>query len=141
MQSVRSLTLIALFASLPMACDGSTKPDDGDPDPNPPPTDPNPAVEPSNIRLLNSSGTDFSNVFAGIEDYGEVLNGDSTEYREWSIAFRIARVVAQTPLGEFTIQPIDFVGETPLGAGNFTYELTFDDPITPTEMMMTVILD
>ena len=85
--------------------------------------------EPTTVRICNDTGFEINAVawntiyaidflqVGACSDY-ETPTGDV--YRYTSVAFRV-----QTDV--FNIQPIDFVGETPLGGGTWSYHLTITD--------------
>lgn len=85
----------------------------------------------TNIRLHNISDYDFENVeihpWNEATQYGDIDSGDKTGYEPFERAFRYAYVRLFIGGIEFIIQPIDYVGETPLGPGTFTYELDVVD--------------
>jgi heat shock protein HslJ len=79
------------------------------------------------LRLANLSGMDFEQVtmnVGGLEtDYGALPQGKVSAYAPQNGAYRYAgiTIVAEGQTHEFL--PIDFVGETPLSPGNYTYVL------------------
>jgi len=83
--------------------------------------------EASNIRLKNDSDHDFENVkviFPSREENFENLKkGEVTSYRSIKIAYKYAYIELFVENEKFVLQPIDYVGETPLGKGHFTYVL------------------
>ena len=85
----------------------------------------------SNIRIKNISGYDFCNVeidpSGGAKNYGIINEGEATCYKPFETAYRYAYVKLFIEEKEFIIQPIDFVGEQPLGMGNFTYSINVTD--------------
>ncbi|MFD1096161.1 hypothetical protein [Salegentibacter chungangensis] len=84
-----------------------------------------------NIRLRNLSSYDFSNVVVGTPggtvNYGNIPSRGITEYESFETAYRYAFIELQIDGDTFTIQPIDYVGETPLENGNYTYEINAND--------------
>ena len=100
-----------------------------------PPQDPPAPPGPSALRVLNASGYDFDLLeVAGpdqFEDYGPLLAGEATEYRLWPTAYSYAAIRVEVLGQEFMIQPIDYVGESPIGGGLHAYELTFAEPTVP----------
>ena len=96
------------------------------------------AEGPVEVRVMNGADVTLdegalylprdSIVFSGLGP------GAFTDYREVDIAYRIAsaRVVSGTDTSG--IQVVDYVGEKPLGPGQYTYVLAFfqDDPALPT---------
>lgn len=102
------LALALLFAAAAVSCD---------------PTGPT-QVE---VRVENASGQLMADVVIGFPesdvDYGDVGPGAVTGYREVGLAYRYAAVrtvVAGDTLG---LIPVDYVGETPLDPGHYTYRL------------------
>lgn len=95
---------------------------------------------PTDIRIKNESAYLMQNVQVGGFDYGDIESGKTTAYQEFEVAYRYASVflTIQDTL-QFTLIPIDFVGETPLGKGTFTYTLNITSlesrsvSITPSE--------
>lgn len=83
------------------------------------------------IRIANASSASFSNVaviFPEQEvDYGAVPVGRSSNYRRVTVAYAYARIDVQIGSTELRIQPIDYVGETPLQPGRYTYALDIID--------------
>ena len=83
--------------------------------------------EPSNIRLKNDSDHAFENVKVVFpsqeENFGNIESGEVTGYREVKIAYSYAYVEIFIENEKFVLQPIDYVGETTLGQGKFTYVL------------------
>jgi len=78
-----------------------------------------------NIRIRNSSSINFDEVQVGsVEEFHKnVSPGEYSGYFEYETAFRYAFVQIRSGEETFTLQPIDFVGETPLPIGFYTYEL------------------
>jgi len=85
----------------------------------------------TNIRVLNSSDYDFCNVVISTtgegRNHGEIKSGENTCYREYDKAYRYAYVSLMIDGEDLVIQPIDYVGETPLGIGYFTYHLDIEE--------------
>ena len=86
---------------------------------------------PVNIRLSNVSDFDFENIvvnpYSEQENYGELASGEISGYREFNKAYSYAFVELTIDGETYTIQPIDYVGETPLAQGNYTYQLDVTD--------------
>lgn len=86
---------------------------------------PQPAV--TMVRLHNATGSTLEDIrvtFARIPvDYGDLAPGATSEYRPAEGAYRYAMIEARIGGEPFVLQPIDYVGETPLGPGRFTYRL------------------
>ncbi len=80
-----------------------------------------------NIRLSNVSDSDFENIIVntttGDINYGNLKSREVSEYKNFNKAYRYAYVELNIGEKTYTIQPIDYVGETPLNDGNYTYQL------------------
>jgi hypothetical protein len=79
------------------------------------------------IRIHNVSAHDFENIIAGDHFYGAVDSGAFSEYADLGVAYHYNYVELTADGADFVLQPIDFVGETPLGSGHFTYEIDITD--------------
>ena len=92
-------------------------------------TDRDDDVEEINIRVRNISDIVFDMVQVGEADkIHENVGPDSfTEYLQYEEAYRYAYIEIQSGAETFVLQPIDFVGETPLPKGLYTYELNIDN--------------
>lgn len=82
------------------------------------------------IRLLNASAFEFTNVTfsSGVSqlEFARIGPGEATGYREVEEAYRYGYFDALVDGQRRTIQPIDYVGESTIGDGNFTYVITVD---------------
>src|SRR5688572_9991777 len=79
------------------------------------------------IRVRNGSEVDFTRVIVGNHDYGDISSGAATAYQSWGRAYSYNFVSLVAGEDTLRIQPIDYVGENPLGDGKFTYVLTIVD--------------
>ena len=83
------------------------------------------------IRIENISAYDFQNVFVdtggGDHTYGTIQSGGTSNYLNYTSAYRYAYVSLFIDGEEFRIQPIDYVGETLLEAGKYTYLINASD--------------
>lgn len=88
-------------------------------------TDRDDDVDAVNIRIKNASTLPFDEVqVADAEEvYENIPSGDYSGYFEYGTAYRYAFIQIRSGEETFTLQPIDFVGETPLPIGFYTYEL------------------
>ncbi len=88
-------------------------------------------VTKTNIRIKNNSAYDFCNVVLNPEgrytNYGGIKGGETSCYRIYDKAYRYAYVNLYIDGEEYIIQPIDYVGEQPLGKGAFTYLIDVSD--------------
>lgn len=82
-------------------------------------------VDAVNIRIKNTSNLTFDEVQVG--DAGKVhmniAQGDYSDYLEYETAYSYAFVEIKSDSATYTLQPFDFVGETELPIGFYTYEL------------------
>ena len=87
-----------------------------------------------NIRVANQSNVPFNEVTVQFPsqraDYGNILPGEITEYREIDKAYRYAYVKAWIEGKEAVLQPEDYVGENLLSGGNYTYVLQYNSEST-----------
>lgn len=92
-----------------------------------PPTSPSE----TRVRIRNASTTGFDRVVVGFpeqqETYGALSAGSASAYRTVALAYRYAYVKVEANGEERVLQPIDYVGEEPLGAGRFTYVLSWTE--------------
>jgi hypothetical protein len=79
------------------------------------------------IRVRNDSTIDFRNVVVGGKNYGDIKRGAVTDYQTWVKAYRYSLVSLLADSKPLKIQPEDYVGETQLGDGHFTYVLTIQE--------------
>lgn len=82
---------------------------------------------PSRIRMRNVSAYDYENLIVAGQKFGSLAAGETTGYRDFDTAYRYANVELEIDGKPYVFQPIDFVGETPLGPDYFTYELLVTD--------------
>ena len=79
------------------------------------------------VRVANNSSLSFGRVevvFPENEvDYGSISAHGVSQYAPVETAYRYAYIEVQIGNEVLKIQPIDYVGETPLGPGLYTYQL------------------
>ena len=79
------------------------------------------------IRLSNSSQYNFKdiviNTTTGDVNFGNLNSGEKTEYKDFNKAYRYAFVKLEIDGKTYTIQPIDYVGESTLKDGSYTYQI------------------
>lgn len=84
-----------------------------------------------NIRLENASEFAFSNIIVntstGNVGFENIGSGEKTEYQQFDLAYRYAFVQLDINGEIYMIQPIDYVGETPLKNGDYTYTIGIDN--------------
>lgn len=83
------------------------------------------------IRLSNVSQFDFQNIqvntSTGNVSYGNVKAGKKSDYKVFETAYRYAFIELQIDGKTYTLQPIDYVGESPLADGNYAYQINAND--------------
>lgn len=85
------------------------------------------------IRLSNVSLFDFENIKVntassdGNVNFGNLKTGIKTDYKVFESAYSYAFIELQIDGKTYTIQPIDYVGETLLEDGNYTYQINAND--------------
>lgn len=87
----------------------------------------------ASARTLNSVRVDFGERSVS---YGQLIPGQTSEYRPAGTAYRYAFMEAMVDGQRMTFQPIDYVGETPLGPGRHTYHVTIDAPTRSLRIVM-----
>ncbi|WP_200975162.1 hypothetical protein [Echinicola sp. 20G] len=84
-----------------------------------------------NIRLRNVSSYDFKNIVintgTGNAELGDLDANHTSSYRAYESAYRYAYIKVEIEGDAYVIQPIDFVGETPLKNGKYTYQIDAND--------------
>ena len=89
-------------------------------------TDRDDTVNMANIRVKNVSSINFDSVQVGAEDkiHENVAPNGFSDYLVYETAYSYDYIeITSGEEGVFILQPIDFVGETPLSPGFYTYEL------------------
>ncbi|MEO6302134.1 MAG: hypothetical protein ABIP51_03070 [Bacteroidia bacterium] len=82
----------------------------------------------TNIRIKNISSNDYCNVIIKGQDgvtvnYGSLKSGETSCYNSYDKMYRYSYIKVTIDGEDFELQPIDFVGETPLEIGKFTYSV------------------
>lgn len=84
------------------------------------------------IRIHNNSGVTFTQLAVETpgsrHEFGELGPGAFTEYEDFGESYSYAYVSTVIDGQAYVLQPIDYTGEQPLGAGRFTYSITILDP-------------
>lgn len=93
-----------------------------------------------NIRIRNISSLTFDQVQVGEPDkiHENVAPDSFTDYLEYEVAYRYAFIEIISGAETFVLQPIDFVGETALPIGLYTYELDVSDE---GEVLLNFVVD
>ncbi len=84
------------------------------------------------IRLSNISSYNFENInvntsYTGNTFFGNLDSGKSTVYKQFDIAYRYAFIELEIVGEIYGFQPDDYVGETPLTRGKYTYQIDLTD--------------
>ena len=85
------------------------------------------APEAVEIRVKNTSDFSYVNLTVSImesNNYGSLGPGKLSEYKTFSEAYRYAYVSLEIEGEALILQPIDYVGETPLKKGKYTYHIS-----------------
>jgi hypothetical protein len=94
------------------------------------------------IRVRNASQYPFDdivvNTSGGENKYSTVAAGQKSDYKAFTKAYKYAYVKLNTQGQDLGIQPIDYVGETPLQPGHYTYAL---DVTTGNPRRLTITLE
>ncbi|MDX2444615.1 MAG: hypothetical protein QNK30_12525 [Bacteroidales bacterium] len=98
---------------------------------------------PTDLRIKNVSDYDLTNVEVntseGIQNYGTITVGQSTDYKRFDKAYRQAQIELYIENEKYTFIPVAYTYEVPLGQGKFTYELSADT--TKKELTIHVTAD
>lgn len=79
------------------------------------------------IRIRNVSPYDYDLLLVGKIFFGKLKSGEVTEYKIFERAFGYNYVRLAINDRVFGLTPVDYVGETPLGKGYFTYNIGVED--------------
>lgn len=92
-------------------------------------TDRDDELETVQIRIKNESLLVFDEVQVGTAEtlHTGVEPGAYSDYLEYEEAYRYAYIRIESGEETFILQPFDFVGETPLPPGFYTYELDISE--------------
>lgn len=98
------------------------------------------------IRLSNVSQHDFENIVVntttGDVNFENLKSGQKSEYKVFDKAYRYAFIELEIDGKTFTLQPIDYVGESILEDGNYTYQLNASDTDDQyTKLSLTLLED
>lgn len=83
------------------------------------------------LRIKNTSNFTYNNIVVntggGEHTYGTLQPGETSSYKPYMHAYSYAFVELEIDGQTYTIQPIDYVGESQLPNGKYTYEIGADD--------------
>ena len=96
------------------------------------------------LRVRNSSAYTYDsvsvNTSGGENTYGSVPAGAVSDYKTFDFAYRYAYISLKIDTVSYILQPIDYVGETKLKSGNYTYEVSVYDTATH-QLGLTLVED
>ena len=103
-------------------------------------TDQDDDLDSVNVRIKNNSSILFDAVLVGtaVEPHLNVTPGNYSAYFTYEEAYRYAYIEITSGEETFVMQPRDFVGETPLPIGFYTYEL---DISASGEVLLEFVVD
>ncbi|NND16460.1 MAG: hypothetical protein HKN89_09075 [Eudoraea sp.] len=103
-------------------------------------TDRDDEVAEVNLRIKNVSSLIFDEVIVGeaVDPHLNVTPDSYSEYFIYETAYTYAFIQITSGEETFVLQPIDFVGETPLPIGFYTYELDVSDT---GEVLLNFVID
>lgn len=83
------------------------------------------------IRIGNTSPVDFRSVeirFPNSErKFGPVQSNNVSRYKEFEEAYRYGYIEVKTERDTYVLQPIDYMGESPLRSGMYTFKLDLSE--------------
>ena len=85
----------------------------------------------TNIRIKNASNYDFCTIKmiaadGTIANYGILRAGETTCYNVYQEAYGYSYLSLRIDGEDYIFQPMDYVGETPLGIGKFCYSISIN---------------
>ncbi|MCL5247063.1 hypothetical protein M4I21_14675 [Cellulophaga sp. 20_2_10] len=97
-------------------------------------------LEAVNIRIKNTSSLTYDTVQVGEADmqHTAIAPDAFSEYLEYETAYNYASIIIEADGQTYTLQPIDYVGETPLPLGFYTYELNIIEESNGVELTLVV---
>lgn len=93
------------------------------------------------IRIKNTSLIDFNDVLVNTKEFGDIDAGEFSSYQPFELAYRYDYIELKSDGETYILQPIDFVGETPLSPGQYTYQLDILDLSGSPYIQLTFIED
>lgn len=82
------------------------------------------------LRIQNTGNVDFQSVrisFTGQDvHYGELAAGQFSDYQLFEEAYHYGFIAVEAEEKVFSLVPVDYVGESPLKPGQYTYELKIE---------------
>lgn len=92
-------------------------------------TDRDDAITKVNLRIKNTSAITYESVTVSsdVYTYTNIASGSYSDYLEFDELYSYSYISILANGETHVLQPIDFVGETPLALGFYTYELNIDE--------------
>jgi len=78
------------------------------------------------IRILNKSDVTFNDTKLNNENFGTLAPNQKSEYRVFAGAYEIGTVSIIIEGENYLMLPSDFIGETLLSNGKYTFQYIFD---------------
>lgn len=75
------------------------------------------------LRVTNVSDYNFENIVVRDKDFNNLNFGQTSEYQIFDYAYSYDFIELKIDGKTYTIQPIDFVGESKLKNGDYTYAI------------------
>ncbi|WP_153795777.1 hypothetical protein [Foetidibacter luteolus] len=83
------------------------------------------------IRVLNAAFASFKNckvsTYDDLYNYGDIGVNEYSAYHTFQKAYRYGYVELTMNNRPYILQPTDFVGETPLSKGKYTYKIIYSE--------------
>lgn len=98
------------------------------------------------LRLSNVSAFNYENIIVntstGNVSFENLNSGQTSEYQAFEVAYRYAFIELEIDGSTCTLQPIDYVGETPLKKGSYTYQIDANELLDRFQRLsLTLIAD
>ena len=98
-----------------------------------------------NLRIRNTSDFHYADVYVntsgGEHHYGDINSNHVSAYHEFDMAYAYAYVELKIGNDPYTLQPIDYFGESELENGYYTYEITAESVGTEHGMSLKLVID
>ncbi len=97
------------------------------------------------IRVKNISQFEFNNVLVntngGEQNFGSIDVNQYSDYKSFNFAYRYAFIELTIDGSTFTIQPIDYFGETTLANGKYTYEVSANESMNQYSRLTIALIE
>ncbi len=75
------------------------------------------------LRVSNTSDYDYKNIIVRNSSFNNLNSGETSAYQIFDYAYSYDFIELQIDGKTYTIQPIDFVGESKLKSGDYSYAI------------------